>query len=113
MADALLFGQCVESRILGVVLPDPAKFPAGVQAALTRAMNNAELCSPIISSITEVLLREGRVTGAQMSGVAERAATGDRLGAAFGRRRLGDGEIRPASLARRRRHEKQLAVGRN
>jgi hypothetical protein len=71
MADAILFGQCVESRVLGVTLPDPEKFPAGVQAALSRAIGNVELWTPVIRSLTTLLLRDGRVTGAQMFNVAE------------------------------------------
>ena len=71
VADAILFGQCVESRLLGVTLPDPEKFPAGVQAALSRAIGNVELWTPVIRSLTTLLLRDGRVTGAQMFNVAE------------------------------------------
>src|SRR6266851_1681213 len=64
IADALLFGQCVESYLLGMSLPDPAKFPAGVRSTLARAIGNADLWRPVIRSLTELLLRDGRLTGA-------------------------------------------------
>src|SRR5438874_2575670 len=54
-ADALMFGQCVESQMLGVALPDPATFPAGVQTALSRAIGNADLWRPIIRILTKTL----------------------------------------------------------
>jgi len=120
MADAVLFGQIVESRMLGVTLPDPAKFPAGVNAALARAMTSAELWKPIVNSLTELLLRDGRVTGAQFATVSECGntsgglTTGDRLG----RHRLEDDQLKPSSLVARRRkeasqlkHEKELHHG--
>jgi hypothetical protein len=84
MADAVLFGQCVESRTLGMALPDPAKFPPGVQTTLARAIDNVERWTPIIKSLTALLLRDGRVTGSQMIDVAER---GDNYGKSSGQRK--------------------------
>jgi hypothetical protein len=117
IADALLFGQCVESRLLGVALPDPAKFSAGVQTTLTRAMENADLWRPIIKSLTDVLLRDGRITGAHMTSIAECGntgggpMTGDRMGSGPGRRRLEDDELKPAALVARRRLEHKKLAG--
>jgi len=115
IADALLFGQCVESYLLGMSLPDPAKFPAGVRSTLTRAVINSDLWRPVVKALVDLLLKDGRITGAQITAASEGGnaggghSTGDRLG----RRRLGDGELKPHSLTRRRRQEKQLAAGRN
>lgn len=108
MADAVLFGQIVESRMLGVALPDPAKFPAGVNAALARAMSNADLWRPVLNSLTALLLNDGRVTGAQMASVSEIGNTSG--GLAMGQRRLEDYEIKPRSLNRRRQQERQRAA---
>jgi hypothetical protein len=71
VADATLLGQYVESEMLGVKMPNPEKFPAGVQVALARAANCADLWRPVISALAAILLRDGRVTGHQFSILSE------------------------------------------
>jgi hypothetical protein len=111
-ADAILFGQCVESRMLGVALPDPAKFPPGVQTTLARAVGNVDLWMPIVRSLVALLLRDDRVTGAQMTAVADCGNTSGGLatGEPGGRQRLEDYELKPASLRERRREQKRQAA---
>jgi hypothetical protein len=77
MSDSVLFGQCVESHMLGIPLPDPVRFSAGVQTILARALDNVERWTPIIRSLTTLLLRDGRLTGDQISKLAENGNTYD------------------------------------
>jgi hypothetical protein len=93
-------------------LLDPAQFSAGVEAALSHAIGNVELWTPVVRSLTELLIRDGRLTGAQMINIAESSntsgglTTGDRLGGPA-RPHLEDYELKPASLRERRRGEKK------